>query len=111
MGLFHKTLEDVQRAVKSRKYSDAQVILAKHLTVEHDLFSDLAGLARAIHIYQQHLVDLDQKITVVKTSRGSRTERSEIKEINRLITSAQAEVGTIQVLISKLRTEARVDLP
>lgn len=111
MGLFHKTLEDVKKAVKAKDYNNAQVILARHLTTEHNIFSDLGGLARAIHIYQQHLVDIDQKISAVRTSKGSRTERSEVKEINRLIASAQAEVGTIQILISKLRAEARVDLP
>ena len=58
MGLFHKTLKDIAKAVEKEDYAGALAILGEHLSSEEEFMVDLAGLQTAISNYQGRLKEI-----------------------------------------------------
>lgn len=57
MGLIHKTLKDAEKLLESGKYTEARIILKKHVEGEHQFVSDLSQLSRNIATFQQAIFD------------------------------------------------------
>lgn len=109
MGLFRRKLDVIEKLVQGKRIEDAYAVLDEHFNDEHTLEGDLAGLAAAIHTYQQQLVDLKGKFAILK--HGSTRAPKIIEEITGTIAIAKKEVVKIQAIIGKMRAEAKIKLP
>ena len=53
MGLFHKSLEDAEKAIKKGEKAKAERILNEHLNDLPDLIKDIENLKRLLEEYQK----------------------------------------------------------
>ncbi len=106
MGLFRKTLRDIEKQVHLGRFVQARAALEDHINAEHTVEGDLAGLAAAIQLYRRKLLDAKTKLTLLNTN-SKKTTPAQIEEDLAL---ARNELVKIQALISKLRNESKLEL-
>ncbi len=61
MGIFHKNIQDVKRAIEKGDFKTAKDILDLHISDEHNMDSNFNKIIRDLHHYQfllSHLKDI-----------------------------------------------------
>lgn len=104
MGLFHKRIKEMRELVEDGKYKEAEKILVKHITEEHQANSDITRLMRLLAKYQQELVELSD-IFGSKIDEKDKMENS-IQKIDEL----EADIVQIKELISNLKRTVKIRL-
>ena len=106
MSLFHQKLKDIVKAIDNRRLEQAHQILSDHFNSEYATEGDLAGLAAALQSYKSYLQTAKDKLIRLKVG-GQRTTSDSVKNT---IANAEIELERIIVLISKLRSDAKIKL-
>ena len=107
MGIFHKTLNDIQSEIMSKKhdYGTAYKILLNHINTEHELESDLIILKNAIIDFDKSLKKIRSDWTFPTYSSKSIPARPEDKvldKFNENIRQAKEHLRVIEKYIKKL---------
>ena len=108
MTLFHQKLEKMAKLVKEGKNDEAKGVLDAHIDADHHFMSDLAGLQGAISAYQQQLRNLRGWWGLFDNS--PKTTKKSLATFEAMVKEAKNQLNSVNALIIKLRSEARLGL-
>lgn len=104
MSIFHKTLNDVVKAIEDGKNNYALEILTKHLQDEHGAESELMKLVQSIHSFQAKLVTVKGAIKVHMDYEQKDLTGfiPQIKELEKVIRNIEEIVSNLQIKFKKM---------
>jgi hypothetical protein len=99
MGMFRKTLNDAENAIRKNRFQTAADIVVKHIETEHALNSDANRLIRDVVLFQENLRDLQIILgTLVKSRAPAKLKNSALE----LIESAKRNVSVLIMQCEKV---------
>ena len=100
MGLFHQTLDDINKLAQQGKLKEAKGLLDNHIKKEHEFQSDLAGLQGALLAFSHELRELQGE-----ANESIRDVLPWKRNFNNRINNAKSHLSRVEALIIKLRRD------